>query len=107
LSHEMMAQIDDEFQLTNSRNCEIAQKWLLLAVSSNYEAAYPRLNEFLHSIGREKLIKPLYEELMKSVHGRQMALTIYRAARPTYHSIVVTKIDKLFNADSIVCPRKT
>jgi leukotriene-A4 hydrolase len=69
-----------------------------LAIQRDYEIAFPRLTEYLKSIGREKLIKPLYEELVKSPEGRQRAQAIYQVARPTYHPIVTRKLDKLLNA---------
>jgi hypothetical protein len=72
--------------------------WLLLAIQTNYEIAYPRLSEYLKSIGREKLIKPLYEELVKSPNGWEKAWKIYEVARPAYHPIVTRKLDKIFSA---------
>jgi hypothetical protein len=93
-----MLELDTVFQLTEVENSEIAHVWLLLAIQTNYERAYPRLTEYLKSIGREKLIKPLYEELLKSPEGRQRARKIYEVARPTYHPIVTRKLDNLMSA---------
>jgi leukotriene-A4 hydrolase len=90
-----MAELDSAFQLTRSGNSEIIFQWLVMAIRNRYEAAYPRLEEFLTSIGRRKFIKPLYEELVKTPEGRERALTIYRRARPTYHPIAVNSIDEV------------
>jgi hypothetical protein len=90
-----MAELDRAFRLTGSGNSEILFQWLLMAIRHRYEAAYPKLEEFLMSIGRRKFIKPLYEELNKTPEGRERAMTIYRRARPTYHPIAVTTIDEL------------
>jgi hypothetical protein len=98
LERTRMLELDAAFHLTEVENSEIAHVWLLLAIQTNYETAFDRLTEYLKSIGREKLIKPLYEELVKSPQGRQRALKIYEVARPTYHPIVTTKLDKLMNA---------
>ncbi len=57
--------------------------------------AYPRLEEYLISIGRQKLIKPLYEELVKTPEGKERALSIYRKARPGYHPIAQSAMDKI------------
>ena len=95
LKQKQMKQLDDAFEFTKSGNAEIVHDWLLMAIRGGYEAAEWRLTEFLQSTGRQKLIKPLYEELVKSDSGRLRALEIYRLARPTYHLQVVTKIDKI------------
>jgi leukotriene-A4 hydrolase len=95
LALEKMAELDRAFHLTASRNSEITHQWLLLSIASGYEPAYPRLEEFLTSMGRRKFLKPLYEELVKTPKGRERALAIYRKARPTYHPIAVATIDKI------------
>jgi leukotriene A-4 hydrolase/aminopeptidase len=90
---DRMAELDRAFHLTRSGNSEIAFQWLLMSIRNRYEPAYPRLEEFLLSVGRRKFIRPLYQELAKTPEGRQRALAIYRRARPTYHPIAVTSID--------------
>jgi leukotriene-A4 hydrolase len=88
-----MEELDQAFHLTRSGNSEIAFQWLLMSIRNRYEPAYPRLEEFLLTIGRRKFIKPLYEELAKTPEGKERALRIYARARPTYHPIAVTSID--------------
>jgi len=88
-----MEELDKAFHLTRSGNSEIAFQWLMMSIINRYEPAYPRLEEFLLSIGRRKFIKPLYEELAKTPEGKERAMRIYRVARPTYHPIAVTSID--------------
>lgn len=99
MSKEKMAELDRSFHLTRSGNSEIADLWLLMAIRNNYEAAYPRLEEYLTSIGRRKLIKPLYEEMVKTPEGRVRAMAIYRKARPSYHPISVATIDEIVKWD--------
>lgn len=95
LEAEKMRRLDESFTLTQSGNSEITHQWLLMAVRNHYEPAFAKLEEYLISIGREKLIKPLYEELIKSPEGLRRAAVIYAQARPTYHPLVVAKLDKL------------
>jgi leukotriene-A4 hydrolase len=92
-----LQELDNQFNLTGSPNSEIAHEWLLLSIRTNYEPAAQRLEDFLISIGREKLIKPLYEELAESKAGLERARTIYSRARPGYHPLVVKKIDRLLS----------
>lgn len=88
-----MAELDRTFHLTRSGNSEIEFQWLMMSIRNRYEPAYPRLEEFLMTIGRRKFIKPLYEELAKTPEGKTRALAIYARARATYHPIAVTTID--------------
>jgi len=95
LGQDRMAQLDRAFNLTRSGNSEIVDQWLLLAIRNHYEAAYPRLEEFLTSVGRQKFIKPLYKELASTPEGKERAVAIYRKARPAYHPIAVAAIDEI------------
>jgi leukotriene-A4 hydrolase len=70
-----------------------------MAIRNKYQPAYLRLEEYLTSIGRQKLIKPLYEELVKTTDGRERALKIYRKARAGYHPIAVNAVDKIVKWD--------
>ncbi len=97
MSKAQMEELDRTFKLTKIGNAEIAHQWLLIAIRNNYDAAYPRLEEYLIGIGRQKLIKPLYEELVKTPEGRERAKRIYGKARGGYHPIAVTAIDKIVN----------
>jgi hypothetical protein len=95
LGQERMAELDRAFNLTRSGNSEIAFQWLMMAIRQRYEAAYPRLEEFLTTMGRRKFLRPLYQELVKTDEGRARALEIYRRARPTYHPIAVAAVDEI------------
>jgi aminopeptidase N len=95
LTANQLKELDQAFGLTKIGNAEIAHQWLLISIRNNYETAYPRLEEYLTSIGRQKLIKPLYEELVKTPAGKERALKIYARARPGYHPIAQTSVDKI------------
>jgi leukotriene A-4 hydrolase/aminopeptidase len=95
LDRARMEELDRTFRLTRTGNAEIAHQWLLIAIRSRYEAAYSRLEEYLISIGRRKLIRPLYEEMVKTPEGKERARAIYLKARSGYHPIAVTTIDDI------------
>jgi leukotriene-A4 hydrolase len=99
LSLDKMEELDRKFYLTKTGNAEIAHQWLLMSIRNKYQAAFRRLEEYLISIGRQKLIKPLYEELVKTPQGQELALSIYRKARPGYHPIAVTAVDKIVKGE--------
>ena len=63
------------------RNAEIAHSWFRVAIRNDYAPAYPQLARYLTSIGRRKLVRPLYEDLMKTPRGADLARSIYAQAR--------------------------
>jgi leukotriene-A4 hydrolase len=89
-----LADLDDRFRFTGSSNAEIAHAWYRLAIASNYAKAYPAIERYLLGIGRLKLIRPLYMDLLKTPEGKQFALRVYAAARPGYHPITQRALDK-------------
>jgi len=90
-----MAQLDEAYNLTASRNNEIAHVWLLQGLKHDYRAILPRLKAYLPSIGRLKLIRPLYKQLATTPGGLAMAREIYRPARPGYHPSAQKVLDKI------------
>ena len=89
LSKKQMLELDAAFDLTNSKNNEIAHSWLLMSVENWYEPAMPRLYEYLTTIGRNKLVKPLYRELSKTAEGKILARKAFAEAKPGYHPLTV------------------
>lgn len=90
-----MAELDQAFQFTGSRNGEIACEWLEMAIRNGYRAADRRVEEFLTSQGRRKYLKPLYEELAKTPEGKRRAREIYAKARAMYHPIAAATVDAI------------
>ena len=93
-----LARLDREFHLNEAGNSEILHQWLLMAVRSGYEPAFPTMEQFLKSVGRRKFLKPLYSELMKTPAGQQLARRIYAGARGGYHPIAQTTLDGIVGA---------
>ena len=90
---ERMSSLDKAFNLTHSKNAEIAHAWYLLSVRAGYDVAYPAMSEYLIAIGRRKLIVPLYKELSQTKQGKAWALNVYQKARPGYHGLAQGTID--------------
>ncbi|GAB5380789.1 MAG: M1 family metallopeptidase [Aliiglaciecola sp.] len=89
LSEAQMVDLDSAFGLTQSKNNEIAHSWLMMAVKNQYQPAYERLFDYLTSIGRNKLVKPLYRELSKTPDGKAFAKRAFEQAKPGYHPLTV------------------
>ena len=94
LSADQLAALDAAFDLTNSSNNEIAHSWLLISIKNWYEPALPRLHAYLTSIGRNKLVKPLYEELSKTERGKALGRKAFDQAKPGYHPLTVKANEK-------------
>lgn len=88
LSDEQLKELDSAFGLTESTNNEIAFSWLMIAVRNQYQPAYPRLEEFLTSIGRNKFLRPLYRNLVETGQ-KDLAVRIFEEAKPGYHPLSV------------------
>jgi aminopeptidase N len=90
-----MSELDAAFELTASRNNEIAHSWFLQAIRHDYEPAFAPMETYLVGIGRRKLIVPLYEALMQSDSGAAFARRVYARARPGYHPLAVGTVDAI------------
>lgn len=95
MTHKQLEQLDKAFDFSNRKNSEIAHDWLLISINNEYQVAYGRLIEYLSNIGRVKLIKPLYEALMKNQGLHNFAMNVYLKARPGYHNIAIKQIDEI------------
>jgi hypothetical protein len=89
LTQEQLADLDKAFSLTSSKNNEIAHSWLLISVNNWYQPAFKRLHEYLTSIGRNKLVKPLYKALSQTPEGKVMAQKAFSEAKAGYHPLTV------------------
>jgi aminopeptidase N len=92
---KQLKQLDAQFKLTVSKNTEIAHAWFLLNIKQKNADIYPSLSKYLISIGRRKLIIPLYEALSDDKTTHALAKTIYKKARPGYHSLARSTLDPL------------
>jgi len=79
------------YQLNGTGNSEVAHAWYLLALANGYTAADADIDAYLASIGRRKLIVPIYSAIYKKQPAR--ARQIYQAARPSYHPITQATLD--------------
>ena len=56
----------------------------------------PSIEQFLTSVGRTLLVRPLYQGLKaQGDWGMTIARRVYAKARPTYHPVTAGAIDKV------------
>lgn len=95
LAAAQLADLDKAFGWSKSPNAEIVHSWLKLIIANNYQPGFPRLEEYLKTIGRRKLIEPLYESLMKTPAGAEVAKRVFAKARPGYHPETVKAVEAI------------
>lgn len=94
ISAAQMAALDKAFRLTQTGNSEIADLWYVMAIRAKYQPAYPNMEKFLSSVGRQKFLEPLYRELMST--GQQaLAKRWFEKYRQNYHPIAQVKMGKI------------
>lgn len=93
LSAARLSELDAAFKFTAATNSEIVHSWLLDSIRAGYAPAWPRLEQFLTNVGRRKLVKDLYVELLKTPEGAVRARAIYAKARPTYQVPFAKQLD--------------
>ncbi|CAB0151633.1 Aminopeptidase N [Pseudidiomarina piscicola] len=100
ISSTNMQRLDSDYNLTASSNAEIAHAWLKLAITKKYEPARDRLRSYLLTIGRNKLVSPLYRELAKTPDNLKWAREVYEQAKSGYHPLTQTVNEALLYPES-------
>jgi leukotriene-A4 hydrolase len=95
LPASQLADLDKALGFSKSPNAEIAHSWFKLVIANDYQPSFPRLEEYLNTVGRRKLIAPLYEALMKTPSGAAVAKRVFAKARPGYHPETVKAIEAI------------
>lgn len=95
LSPAQLADLDAAWKLGTAGNGEIRFAWLMLAIANRYDPATASAEQFLTGMGRRRFVSPLFEALEEQGDwGRPIAVRIYTKARPGYHSVTATTVDK-------------
>lgn len=97
LSATQMKDLDTSFGFTKSGNSEIQAAWYKLAINQGYaKEIVPAIRQFLVEVGRRKFLTPLYVAMLEH-DMKEEAQSIYKEARPNYHSVAYNTMDKLFS----------
>ncbi len=96
LPAERLQALDRRFGWTQTGNAEIRFVWLSLALANRYAPAEASAEQFLTGQGRRKFVSPLFEQLWgQGDWGRALATRIYAKARPGYHAVTSTTVDRI------------
>jgi hypothetical protein len=83
------------FDVAATRNDEILLPWYCLAASSNYSKEFPRIHDFLGTVGRGKYLKPLYRALHGNPDTRILARDWFTEFSGRYHSVARNAVQRI------------
>lgn len=81
--------LDEVFNLIQFFNNEIVYSWLMIVVNNNYELVYECLYSYLVLIGCNKLVKLLYQVLLKIVEGKVFVKKVFEEVKLGYYLFMV------------------
>lgn len=94
LTQQQLQDLDDAFNLTQSKNAEIAFAWFTVAIRNDYQGVFPAVERYLKTIGRGKFVRPLYKSLNDAGYA-DLAKEIYQIARTGYHPSIIGMLDNI------------
>ncbi len=95
LAAKELAALDEANRLSATGNYEILTQWLRMSVRANYAPGLARLEPFLLSVGRQKMLKPIYTELARTPEGKAKGREIFARARSGYHPLAVALVENI------------
>lgn len=96
LSAQQITQLEGLYHFSDSANWEIKVGMLTIGANSGYQPLFSKIETALHSVGRMKYLKPLYQGLVDgSSEGKEVALRVFAEAKSKYHPIAQAVIQGL------------
>lgn len=101
LSDAQMKDLDRSYNLTASHNSEIQAAWYKLAINQGYgRQILPSIRAFLVNVGRRKFLTPLYTAMLEN-DMKAEAESIFKDAKPNYHSVAYNTIQSLLDKNRL------
>lgn len=89
---ELISNMGDIYSLANSSNPEVIAKWYSIAILAKVESEYPKLADWLATVGRMKFVRPGYRAL-NSVDPK-LAKETFEKNKDFYHPICRDMVSK-------------
>jgi aminopeptidase N len=100
VSLEQVKSLDAQYRLSATHNAILACSWFRLALGHGDPAVLPPVRKYLIGIGRLRLIKPLYRELIKTPAGKAFAEKVYAEAKPGYNPITQQGVERVLKGEA-------
>ncbi len=99
LSDAQLAELDNAFGFSNTRNAEIGRTWFIQVAQRQYRNAYDKLEQHLNRYGRTRLVAPVYRALAENGADLGIAEEMFARARDKYHPITIARIESVLSPD--------
>ncbi|WP_428310296.1 M1 family metallopeptidase [Hydrocarboniphaga sp.] len=96
ISLAQLQALDQQFGLSKSRNAILAGSWFRLAIAGGDRAQWPAAAGYVQSVGRMRLLEPVYRAWIAQPGGRAFAEKTFAKARDGYHPIAAETVARLF-----------
>lgn len=93
-SAAQLKELDQAYALAGAGNQEIAFRFYRSAIKAGY-GVRDTLRQFLLSVGRIRMVSPLYTALLKNPADKDWALAVYAEARARYHPLTQRSLERL------------
>lgn len=95
VSAQELESLDQAIGFSKSGNAEVLCDWFTLSVKAWYRPAFVPMESFLARVGRRKFLKPIYEALSTTPEGLELGRSIFKRAKPGYHSVSAASIAEI------------
>ena len=95
LNADKLKALDDAHRLTKTGNFEILTQWLEMSIQNGYQPGLDRVESFVTTVGRQKMLRPLYRALAATADGKLRARALFEKAKPMYHPLTVTALESI------------
>lgn len=95
-SDTRLKEMDETLRLSVSSNPYVRSAWYEIAISNQYDPAVPSMKQYLGSVGRMLLIRPLYQGLAEQGDwGRPIAEAAFANAEAGYHPMARAMTERI------------
>ena len=94
LNLALLQLLDTDFDLTNTLDPEVKQRWFPIGIKLNYDAVTEPAHTFISSQGRMKYLNPIYIALRDN-GKRDLAITWLNENIGFYHPMAVVSVKKI------------
>ena len=91
-----LQELDDGLNLSGNGNAYVRSAWYEIAIANRYDPAVPSLKQYLTTVGRMLLIRPLYQGLAaQGSWGRPIATDAFAQAKSGYHPMTAAMTERI------------
>lgn len=96
ISLAQLQSLDRQFGLSKTQNAILAGSWFRLAIVGGDRQQWPAAAAYVQSVGRMRLLEPVYRAWIAQPEGRAFAEKTFAKAKAGYHPIAAETVKRLF-----------